>query len=165
MRWLAILPALLLLAGCQEQEMAKQPKLKTYAFAEAFAGHSAARPLPEGVVARSDPVDAQQALAPPKPTLALVQRGRERFEIFCAPCHGYGGYGDGMIVERGFPQPPSFHSDRLRATSAQHIFDVITNGYGVMYSYGDRVPPKDRWAIALYLRALQVSQMQEGGGP
>ena len=97
--------------------------------------------------------------APPAVDLALVQHGKERFDIFCSPCHGYAGYGDGMVVERGFPAPPSFHNNRLRQMPASEIFDTISNGHGVMYSYADRVPSKDRWAIAAYVRALQLSQV------
>ena len=95
-------------------------------------------------------------LAPPL-TLALVQRGRERFDIACAPCHGRTGDGHGMIVERGFPAPPAFAIDRLRAAPAQHFYDVISQGYGAMFSYAERVAPRDRWAIAAYIRALQAS--------
>ena len=86
------------------------------------------------------------------------QRGREQFDIFCSPCHGRVGNGDGMIVQRGMPQPPDFHDERLRGVPDQHIFDVITTGYGVMYSYAARVRPRDRWAIVAYIRALQLSQ-------
>jgi mono/diheme cytochrome c family protein len=91
----------------------------------------------------------------PPMSLALVQRGRERFNIFCSECHGYTGEGDGMVAQRGFPHPPSFHDPRLIAAPDEHFVDVITNGHGVMYSYADRVPPPDRWAIAAYIRALQ----------
>jgi hypothetical protein len=87
-----------------------------------------------------------------------LQRGRERYDIFCTPCHGLSGSGDGMIVRRGFPAPPSYHTARLRAAPAQHFFDVISNGYGVMYSYAPRIEPRDRWAIVAYVRALQQSQ-------
>lgn len=89
---------------------------------------------------------------------ALLTRGRQRFEIYCAPCHGVLGDGDGYIVRRGFPAPPSFHSDRLRQAPDRHFVDVMTQGYGLMYSYADRVPPADRWAIVAYIRALQLSQ-------
>ncbi len=95
--------------------------------------------------------------APPV-TLALLQRGQERFRIDCTPCHSELGDGRGMVVQRGFPAPPSYHSDRLRAAPVQHFYDVITNGYGAMYSFADRVRPEDRWAIAAYIRALQQSQ-------
>lgn len=87
-----------------------------------------------------------------------LERGRERFDIYCSPCHGIVGDGDGMIVRRGFPQPPSYHTDRLRNAPDAHFYGVITSGYGMMYSYADRVAPRDRWAIVAYIRALQLSQ-------
>ena len=87
-----------------------------------------------------------------------LERGRQRFDIYCSPCHSIAGDGDGMIVRRGFPQPPSYHTDRLRNAPDAHFYSVITNGYGMMYSYADRVAPSDRWAIVAYIRALQLSQ-------
>jgi len=89
---------------------------------------------------------------------ALLERGRDRFQIYCTPCHGELGDGDGYIVRRGFPAPPSYHIQRLRQAPDSHFFDVITHGYGLMYSYADRVSPADRWAIIAYIRALQLSQ-------
>jgi mono/diheme cytochrome c family protein len=91
-------------------------------------------------------------------TRAVLERGRERFDIYCSPCHGRTGEGNGMIVQRGFPPPPSYHIDRLRQAPVGHFYDVITHGYGIMYSYAARVDPADRWAIAAYIRALQKSQ-------
>jgi len=91
-------------------------------------------------------------------TRATLARGRERFEIYCAVCHGRTGEGNGMIVQRGFPAPPSFHGERLRAAPPGYLFAVMTRGYGVMYPYADRVSASDRWAIAAYIRALQLSQ-------
>jgi mono/diheme cytochrome c family protein len=91
-------------------------------------------------------------------TLDLVQHGREVFDINCSACHGRDGYGEGMVVQRGFPQPPSFHSERLRNAPTGHFFEVITHGYGVMYPFGSRITPEDRWAIVAYIRALQFSQ-------
>jgi hypothetical protein len=91
-------------------------------------------------------------------TQAFLRRGQERYDIFCSPCHGRVGYGEGMIVQRGFPSPPSFHTERLRELPAGYYYDVITNGFGVMYSYGSRVQPTDRWAIVAYIQALQLSQ-------
>ncbi|MBZ5516979.1 MAG: cytochrome c [Acidobacteriia bacterium] len=91
-------------------------------------------------------------------TRQVLERGRERFNIYCTPCHDYTGSGHGMIVRRGFPAPPSYHIDRLRQAPVGHFVDVITNGYGAMFSYAARVPPRDRWAIAAYIRALQMSQ-------
>jgi len=91
-------------------------------------------------------------------TRELLQQGRERFEIFCAPCHARTGEGTGMIVQRGFPMPPSFHVPRLREAPVGHFVDVITRGYGIMYSYAERVEPTNRWAVAAYIRALQLSR-------
>lgn len=91
-------------------------------------------------------------------TREMVERGRLRYNIFCSPCHGFSGHGNGMIVQRGLSAPPTFHSDKLREAPVGHFFDVITNGYGAMYSYGARVNVSDRWAIISYLRALQLSQ-------
>ncbi len=91
-------------------------------------------------------------------TTAIVAHGREVYDINCSECHGRDGYGNGMVVQRGFPAPPSYHSDRLRQAPVGHFFDVITNGYGVMYPFGSRIPPADRWAIISYIRALQFSQ-------
>ena len=88
----------------------------------------------------------------------LLERGRERFGIFCSPCHGMVGDGSGMIVQRGFKRPQSFHSDRLRGERIGYFVDVITNGFGVMPSYAAQVPPEDRWAIAAYVGVLQLSQ-------
>jgi mono/diheme cytochrome c family protein len=104
-------------------------------------------------------IGEQLAATFPMPiTRDTLTRGHERFEIYCAICHGSTGEGTGMIVQRGFPQPPSLHEPRLRDAPPGHFFDVITNGYGVMYSYAARVSPEDRWAIAAYIRALQLSQ-------
>ena len=89
---------------------------------------------------------------------ALLARGQERYDVFCTPCHGGTGHGDGLIVQRGYPRPPSFHDARLRAASAAHLYDVISHGKGTMLSYAAQVPPADRWAIVAYLRALQLSQ-------
>jgi mono/diheme cytochrome c family protein len=91
-------------------------------------------------------------------TLDLVKHGQEVFDINCSACHGRDGYGEGMVVQRGFPQPPSFHSDRLRNAPVGHFFEVISHGYGVMYPFGSRISPADRWAIISYIRALQFSQ-------
>jgi mono/diheme cytochrome c family protein len=100
----------------------------------------------------------EQPVAPPPVTLALLERGGERFHIYCTPCHSELGDGHGMIVQRGFSPPPSYEEARLIQAPTQHFYDVITNGYGAMYSYAQRVPPADRWAIAAYIRALQLSQ-------
>ncbi|WP_407168749.1 c-type cytochrome [Bradyrhizobium sp. ORS 111] len=146
-----------LLAGC-DLSMTVQRKLTTYAPTALWPDGTTARPLPAGVVAQGDIERAAAAKDPPPVTEALLTRGRERFGVFCAPCHGLAGDGDGVIVAHGFPAPPSYHIDRLLAAPAQHFYDVIGNGYGVMFSYADRVPPHDRWAIAAYIRALQLSR-------
>jgi mono/diheme cytochrome c family protein len=91
-------------------------------------------------------------------TLDVLQRGKERYEIYCSMCHGYSGYGDGMIYQRGYAKPPSYHTERLRQDSVGHYFDVITNGYGAMPDYSYLVKAEDRWAIIAYIRAMQLSQ-------
>ncbi len=134
--------ALMLAAGCDNMEHQRAPRT-----------FEAPRPPPPAAVPR----EAVAAVPPPR-TLALLRRGREAFEIFCAPCHGPDGDGRGIIVRRGFPAPPSYHEPRLRDAPDGHFFDVITNGYGVMYDYANRVGPDDRWAIIAYIRALQLSR-------
>lgn len=148
---------MLLLAGCG-LSMTEQRKYKTYAPANLWADGSSARPLPNRTVAQGDVELDAVATHPPAVNDALVERGHQRFDIFCAPCHGLAGDGDGVIVAHGFPRPPSYHIDRLLAAPAEHFYAVISNGYGVMYSYSDRVEPADRWAILAYIRALQLSR-------
>jgi len=97
-------------------------------------------------------------------TKADLDRGQERFQAYCLMCHGATGFGDGMIVRRGFRRPPSFHDERLRAEPLGHFFDVITNGWGAMASYSDMIPPDDRWRIIAYIRALQLSQNAPAAG-
>ncbi len=135
----------LALAGCDD--MSVQPKQKAYS---PLVGPAQ---VPPGIVE----FGSKPAGAPPV-TLALLERGQERFRIYCTPCHSELGDGQGMIVQRGFPPPPSYHTEALRQAPVQHFFDVITNGHGIMYSYAERVQPADRWAIAAYIRALQRSQ-------
>lgn len=106
--------------------------------------------------AQGDPNDVETF--PFAVTEELVNRGQERYRIFCAMCHGETGYGDGMIVRRGFRKPPSYHTPELRAARVGHLFDVITNGWGAMPNYAAQIPPRDRWAIIAYIRALQLSQ-------
>jgi mono/diheme cytochrome c family protein len=148
---------MLLLGGCG-LSMTEQRKYKTYAPSALWADGASARPLPNGVVAQGDLALAAIEATPPDASPALLARGRERFDIYCAPCHGLAGDADGVIVDHGFPKPPSFHSDHLLAAPAHHLYDTITNGHGVMYSYSDRVDPHDRWAIIAYIRALQFSR-------
>jgi mono/diheme cytochrome c family protein len=138
-----ILPfGLLLLVSCDY--MINQPKQRTY--------------TPEvGPAAQPDNIVEfdHQLTAPPAVTLGLLQRGQERFRINCTPCHSELGNGHGMIVRRGFPPPPDYTIARLLNAPVQHFYDVMTNGYGAMYSFANRVQPRDRWAIAAYIRALQ----------
>jgi mono/diheme cytochrome c family protein len=143
LRFLGI--CLLLLAGCDD--MVSQPKQTDYSPLQA----------PSVVPAGTVEYGSQEVGAPPL-TLALLARGQERYRIYCTPCHAERGDGHGMIVQRGFPPPPSFHIDRLRAASPRYFYEVITHGYGVMYAFADRVEPNDRWAIAAYIRALERSQ-------
>ena len=138
--------------------MSDQPRYGTYSKASSFNNGTSAQLPPDGTVPQSANAYADAEKNPPQVSMSLLKRGHQRFDIFCSPCHGLDGYGDGMVVQRGFPKPPSFHSARLRKAPASHFFDVITKGYGVMYSYASRVPPRDRWAIIAYIRALQLSQ-------
>jgi mono/diheme cytochrome c family protein len=154
---LTIFPTLLV-GACGDQSMTQQNRYVTYGKASLFQNGQEAQPLPAHVVARGDLDRREEASSPPPVDMQLLKRGQDRYNIYCSPCHGLSGRGDGMVVRRGFPAPPSYHSARLRAAPAQHFFDVMTNGYGVMYSYASRVEPRDRWAITAYIRALQESQ-------
>jgi mono/diheme cytochrome c family protein len=145
MRRELLILALVMLAGCDD--MSDQPRQKTYS-----PEVGPAQVAPGTVEFQSKPVPA------PPVTLALLQRGQERFRIYCTPCHSELGDGRGMIVQRGFPPPPSYHIERLRQASPLYFYDVITNGHGAMYSFAARVQPADRWAIVAYIRALQLSQ-------
>lgn len=158
MKWFVISVALII-ASCDESQDAQIRYNTLAASVQPWPSISAAIPPPDGVVAQGDLEAAVAARNPPPVTPQLLERGRERFGIFCSPCHGLDGGADGIIIARGFPRPPSFHSAKLRAAPAQLFFDTITNGYGAMYSYADRVRPSDRWAIIAYIRALQLSQM------
>jgi len=146
-----------LLVGCG-QNMVSQPKYQEYEPAALFRNGRVLQVPVAGTVARDDPARAAQASERPALTAELLARGRQQFDIFCAPCHSRTGDGDGMAVQRGMPRPPSYQVDRLRAAPDQHFFDVITKGHGAMYSYAARVKPRDRWAIVAYIRALQLSQ-------
>lgn len=155
MKGAPIVAALLLLAGChQNLTMSDQKKLDEYERSSVFRNGKVLQSPAPGSVSREQDVGDLMAEKPPM-SLALVKRGRERFNAFCSECHGYGGDADGMVVQRGFPKPPSFHEARLVNAPDELFVNVITNGYGAMYSYADRVPPADRWAIAAYIRALQ----------
>jgi mono/diheme cytochrome c family protein len=160
--------AVIITSGCR-QDMHDQPKYKPLAATTFFEDGRAARPLVEGTVARGQLKMDQHFYTgrlgkdfagtfPYPVTRQVLQRGRERFNIFCSPCHGQLGDGQGVVVQRGFRPPPSFHVDRLREAPVGQIYDAITNGFGAMPSYASRIPPRDRWAIVAYLRALQLSQ-------
>lgn len=149
--------------GCQ-QDMAIQPKDKPLAPSPFFDDGRSERPLVENTVARGSIAD--DALFVPKDSNAfplpltpeLMKRGQERFGIFCTPCHGLQGDGNGMIAMRGMKHPPTYHQDRLRQVPNGYLYDVITNGFGAMQGYSAQVPPRDRWAIVAYIRALQLSR-------
>ena len=147
---------LLLLSACNN--MVQQPRYDAYEESSLFPDGKVMQAPPEGTIARDTPMRSASAQRPVSITPALLARGRERYDIYCAVCHGADGRGDGYVTTRGFPHPPSYLSPRLRAAPVSHFFDVITNGYGIMHSYGDRVPPADRWAIAAHIRALQAAQ-------
>ncbi len=149
--------------------MHDQPSYKPLARSTFFEDQRSARPLVPGTVAQGElredehlytgKIRGELAATFPFPvTRAVLERGRERFNIFCSPCHGRLGDGRGIVVQRGFKQPPSYHEQRLREAPIGHFFDVITNGFGAMANFDYRVPVRDRWAIAAYIRALQFSQ-------
>ena len=151
------------------QDMFNQPKYKPLQASTFFADGRASRPLPEDTVPwggnRPDELLSTGKLNglvadrfPFPVTAAVLDRGQQRYEIFCSVCHGATGSGNGMIVQRGFKAPPSFHTDRLRQAPAGRFVEVMTNGFGAMFEYRSRVSPEDRWAIAAYIRALQQSQ-------
>jgi mono/diheme cytochrome c family protein len=176
--WLIVL-ALAMLCGCEKlaRNMYDGAREKPLRASPAFADGNASRPPLEGTIERTrgilaatssgrvgagtvgERIAAERADRIPYPiTRAFLERGRQRFDIFCSPCHSIVGDGDGWVARRGFPHPPSYHTQRLRAAPDRHFYDVMTNGYGIMYSYADRVAPEDRWAIVAYIRALQLSQ-------
>ena len=166
--WSLFVFVMLSLTACH-RDMYVQPYKRPLQESPVFPDHAASRPLVPNTVSREDPAAVGSAETgfqngqlvndlPVPVTTELLVRGQERFGIYCAVCHGDDGYGQGMIVQRGFPAPPSFHTDRLREAPAGHFFDVMTHGYGVMYPYASRVTPEDRWAITAYIRALQLSQ-------
>ncbi len=176
---LLIAPGLLLLGGCEKsmRNMYEQPKYRPLVESSLWPDGRSERSLVPGVVAHSAGVLAASAsgrrgdlalgdwsagassgVRVSPVTIDTLRRGRERYDIYCAPCHSVSGDGDGMVVRRGFPAPASLHSAALRAVSDAHLFDVITSGSGVMYPFADRIGPSDRWAIVAYLRALQRSQ-------
>jgi len=170
-RW-TLLALPLALAACLvscRRDMQDQPKFRPFRPTTFFADGRSQRPLVPGTVARGrldedvllcrGTVDGKPAEVFPFPVTAeVLARGRERYDIFCSPCHGRVGDGDGTVVERGMRRPESFHSERMRKAPPGRIFDAITNGFGVQYDFADRIPVEDRWAIVAYVRALQRSQ-------
>ena len=163
-----LLLAVLLLCGCRKA-MVEDGRIKPLEESHYFQNGMTALPPVEGTVARGQletdsaffqgEINGRLVTGFPMPvTLDRMKRGRERFDIYCSACHGRAGDGNGMIPKRGFPAPPTFHQKRLRDAPPGYLFGVITKGYGVMYSYADRVTPDDRWAISSYIRALQRSQ-------
>lgn len=149
----------LALAGC-DLSMTRQARYQTARGQALWPGGARAGPPPAGTVPVNAALDPDPTQARPALTAALLARGQARYSIYCTPCHGAFGDGDGRIVQRGFPRPPSYDDPRLRAAAPEHFVDVISRGYGVMYAYGDRIPVDDRWAIAAYIRALQLAHRQ-----
>ena len=171
-RYVSVLIVVIVIAltgsACR-QDMHDQPKYTPLRSTPFFGDVRSARPLIAGTVAQGqlheDPFletgkigNADATVFPFPVDAAVMARGRERFEIFCTPCHGRTGTGDGMIVQRGYRRPPTYHDDRLRNAPIGHFVDVIANGFGAMPDYSDEVNARDRWAIAAYIRALQLSQ-------
>lgn len=170
----AVAAALLAAApGCTD--MYDQPRYDTYEASPLFPDGASARPLVAGTVPREDArglpaVEDRDVLltgmedgqlvttSPLEVDAALLARGRQRYNIYCTPCHGQLGDGKGVVVQRGFSPPPNYTEPRLMEAPLGHFFEVITNGHGTMYSFAARVAPQDRWAIAAYIRALQLSQ-------
>jgi len=163
-----VLSTSIVLAGCR-QDMHDQPRMKTYAMSDFYQDLRSARPPVDGTVARGQlhedtyfytgKIGANPGDYMPFPvTEEVLSRGRERFNIYCAPCHSRVGDGNGMIVKRGYKQPPTYHQDRLRKAPLGYFFDVMTNGFGAMPDYAAQIPPRDRWCIVAYIRALQLSQ-------
>jgi Cytochrome C oxidase, cbb3-type, subunit III len=157
-----------LVSACR-QDMHDQPKYTPLRQSTFFDDARSARPLVAGTVARGHLHDdslletgkignADADVFPMRVDRPLLARGRERFDIYCSPCHGRTGFGDGMVVRRGFRRPESFHTDRLRAVPPGHFVDVMLNGFGAMSDYGGMVDARDRWAITAYIRALQLSE-------
>ncbi len=151
------------------QDMHDQPRAEPFEESDFFGDRRSARPAVQGTIPRghlrldehfyTGKINGALATTFPAPvTIEMLNRGRERYDIYCAPCHSKVGDGLGMIVQRGMKQPESFHSQRLLDVEVGHFFDVVTNGFGNMYSYEERINPSDRWAITAYVKALQLSQ-------
>ncbi len=163
-----LLSAFCFLPSCR-QKMSNQPKYDPLEPSDFFADGMSARPRIPGTVARGElplegflvtgKIGTADGDGYPFPiTAAVMDRGQERFNIYCSPCHGRGGDGNGMIPSRGLRRPPSYHTDALRNAKTGHFFDVMTNGFGAMPTYAVQVPVNDRWAIIAYIRALQLSR-------
>jgi len=163
------------LVGCSRLDMQDQPKYKPQRPSDFFADGRSGRPEVEGTVARGS-LEEDAAFYtgkddngvvvtdfPVAVDKAFILRGQGRYDIYCAPCHGRIGNGLGMIVRRGFKQPPSYHIDRLRYAAVGHYYEVISNGYGAMLNYAAQLQPRDRWAVIAYIRALQLSQNVSAG--
>ena len=157
----------LAISGCDyslRQDMANQPYNRPLSPSDFFADGRSERPLLENTVAHGAlendvySVGKDYAGYPLPVNEKLLQRGQERYKIFCSPCHGLQGDGNGMAAVRGMKHPPSYHIDRLRQAPNGYFYDVVSNGFGAMYSYSERIPPTDRWAIIAYVRALQLSR-------
>jgi mono/diheme cytochrome c family protein len=173
-RFFTLLVAAAALVGCR-QDMHDQPKFIPLRPSEFFADGRSERPLIEGTVARGHLNDDTALYTgkgqdgklldtfPFAVTADVVERGQDRYNIYCAPCHDRTGAGDGMIVKRGYRKPPSYHIDRLRQVPNGYLYDVITSGFGAMPDYAAQIPPRDRWAIVAYIRALQLSQHASSG--
>jgi mono/diheme cytochrome c family protein len=175
-RQIACLPMLLavvvcgatFLSGCDRmrQDMATQPKYRPLAPSDFFRDGRSERPLLENTVSRDALDNDEYMIAKDSNSFPanlpvnqeLLERGRDRYTVFCTPCHGLQGDGNGMVALRGMKHPPSYHIDRLREAPNGYFYDVITSGFGQMYSYGAQIPPRDRWAIVAYVRALQLSR-------
>jgi mono/diheme cytochrome c family protein len=160
--------ALLALTACR-QDMHTEPRYNSLDESQFFSDHRSARPMVEGTVARghlridearyTGQIDGEDIDQFPIPIAkADIERGESRFNIYCTPCHGHLGDGNGMVVMRGFRQPPSYYSDRLMNAPVGHFFDVVTNGFGAMPSYASRIQTDDRWRVIAYIRALQLSE-------
>jgi mono/diheme cytochrome c family protein len=161
MRRALIVLSALLTAGCG-LDMSRQARPAPERSADLWPTGPAVLPPQQGAVAfgQSQPQDG-----PPHMSLALLERGQDRYAIYCMPCHGVRGHGDGPVVQRGFPAPPAFGAARLVSQPIGHFHDVAANGFGLMYGFGDRVPPADLWAIAAYVRALQMADGHGAGRP
>jgi len=168
-RALLLLTCVPLFLGACRQDMHDQPRFEPLEATSLFEDGRASRPRVPGTVARGErvwdahlmegKVGGELATSFPLPiTAELLARGQERFDIFCSACHDRAGTGNGLVVQRGLKQPPSFHIERLRAAPPGYFFDVITRGFGAMYDLSDKLTPADRWAVVAYVRALQRSR-------